>query len=996
MIPSSPRDSFHQLNPRTAALCLGALATVMAGAPLGAAEADFIKNPRQLTLEGRRSGEGYFSADGRRLVFQSEREPGNPFYQIYLMDLETGDTTRISPGVGKTTCAWVHPDGKTVLFASTHEDVAAREKQDGELKQRAEGTQRRYAWDYDETFDLYAARIGEAGRQEQAGLQRLTQARGYDAEGAYSPDGRRIVFASNREAYTRDLGTEERERLEIDKQYFCDIYTMNADGTDVRRLTDVPGYDGGPFFSADGKKICWRRFDEKGERAEIWTMNADGTDQRQITKLGAMSWAPFFHPSGQYLVFATNTQGFDNFELYMVDAEGKRDPVRVTETPGFDGLPSFSPDGGRLSWTSTRTAEKTSQIFLADWDHAAALKVLGLGHGIDAPETPGPFAAALAAEISPQDIRSHVTALASEKMEGRLPGTEGERLATQHAADALAAFGLTPAGDNGSWFQSFEFTAGVELGEGNTLAVSPAAPGAAAPKVDVDWRPLSFSTVGPTDALPVVFAGYGIELSDDGPDAPGYSSYFHLDVKDKWVMVLRYQPEGIPQSQRGRFIQASSLRFKAMTARQRGAKGLIVVSGPNSKVREQLVPLTFDASLAGSGLAAISITDALARDWLARAGKDLQSVHDELDKGQPVAGFDIKDFTLAATINLKQEKRTGRNVLARLPAGADAEPGAPALLIGAHIDHLGREYGGNSRATEQEKGLIHFGADDNASGTAGVLEVAQWLAAEKAAGRLALKRDILFALWSGEEAGLLGSTHFVKSLAKATKGEDGAKLDGVLAACLNMDMIGRLEKSLVLQGLGSSDWWKPQIEKRNVPVGLALTLQSDCYAPTDTTSFYPRGVPILNAFTGNHEDYHRPSDTADKLNYEGAAKVTRLMGLIARDLATGETAPVWKEYKTSEQQGQRAAMRAYLGTVPDYSQGDEPGVKLSGVSPVGPAAKAGVRGGDVIIGLGGKDILNIYDYTAILGELKVNAPTDIVVKRGGETLTLKITPTSRD
>ncbi|MFN0130212.1 MAG: M28 family peptidase [Verrucomicrobiales bacterium] len=974
-----------------------------------AAEAEFLKNVRQLTFDGRRSGEGYFSSDGKKLVFQSEREAGNPFYQIYLMDLETGDTTRISPGVGKTTCAWVHPDGKTILFASTHEDTAAGEKQEGEIRQRAEGTQRRYAWDYDETFELYAASgsnsgapADRTGAQPGVRLQRLTEALGYDAEGAYSPDGKRIVFASNRDAYSRELSPDEKARLEIDKQYFCDIYVMNADGTGVRRLTDVPGYDGGPFFSADGSKICWRRFDENGERAEIWTMDADGANQRQITRLGAMSWAPFFHPSGDYLIFATNLHGFDNFELYIVDADGQRDPVRVTDTAGFDGLASFSPDGTTLAWTSNRTADKSSQIFLAEWNHEATRRAVGI-NGSDSPGKPaGPRHESLSPAIAPQDIQGHVNQLASERMEGRLPGTEGERLATEYAASFLKGFGLEPAGDDGTWFQPFEFTAGVELGEGNRLAVTVAPDRSVVAELDSQWRPLSFSTVGETAPAPVVFAGYGIELSDDGPEAPAYSSYFHLDVKDKWVMVLRYLPDGVPQTQRGRFIQASSLRFKAMTARQRGAKGLIVVSGPNSKVREQLVPLTFDASLAGSGLAALSITDALAQEWLAVAGKDLQQLHTELDQGQPVAGFQINGLAVSATIDLKQEKRTGRNVLARLPAtatGLSASEGAspdPFVLVGAHIDHLGREFGGSSRATEEEKGLIHFGADDNASGTAGVLEVAQWMAAEKEAGRLSPKRDILFALWSGEEAGLLGSSHFVKRLAKNRKGDEGSQLDGVLAACLNMDMIGRFEKSLVLQGLGSADWWKPQIEKRNVPVGLPLTLQSDCYAPTDTTSFYPRGVPILNAFTGNHEDYHRPTDTVDKLNAEAAAKVARLMGLIARDLAVADDLPVWKEYKTSGQQGQRAAMRAYLGTVPDYSQGDEPGVKLSGVSPVGPAAKAGVRGGDVIVALGGKEILNIYDYTAILGELKVNTETEIVVKRGTEKVTLKITPTSRD
>lgn len=227
-------------------------------------------------------------------------------------------------------------------------------------------------------------------------------------------------------------------------------------------------------------------------------------------------------------------------------------------------------------------------------------------------------------------------------------------------------------------------------------------------------------------------------------------------------------------------------------------------------------------------------------------------------------------------------------------------------------------------------------------------------------------------------------------------GDSNAKLNYLIGAYLNMDMIGRLNKTLILQGVGSSDWWRPQIEKRNVPLGLPLTLQNDCFAPTDTTTFYPRGVPILNAFTGSHEDYHRPTDTADKLNYEGAAKITKLMAFLARDLATSEELPAWKEYQSSEHQGQRTALRAYLGTVPDYSQGDVEGVKLSGVSAVGPAARAGVRGGDVIIALDGKSIKNIYDYTYILGSLKIGKETTITVLRDGQTLELKITPTSRE
>lgn len=333
-------------------------------------EAAFIRNARQLTLAGLRAGEGYFSADGRKMIFQSEREPGNPFFQIYLMDLTTGDTHRVSPGHGKTTCAWIHPDGDRVLFASTHEDEEARAKQEAEYEERASGRQRRYAWDYDKNYDIFQA------DPDGGNLVNLTDSVGYNAEGAYSPCGEKIVFASNRLAFERELTEEERERFELNQSFLMDLYLMDADGGNVRRLTDHPGYDGGPFFSSCGKMICWRRFNEKGDSAEIWVMDADGGNQRQVTRLAALSWAPFFHPSGEYLVFASNLQGFDNFELYIVDTAGERQPVRVTHTHGFDGLPVFAPCGKRLSWTSNRSQDGTSQIFLADWNHEHAQAAL--------------------------------------------------------------------------------------------------------------------------------------------------------------------------------------------------------------------------------------------------------------------------------------------------------------------------------------------------------------------------------------------------------------------------------------------------------------------------------------------------------------------------------------------------------------------------------------------------------------------------------------------
>ena len=318
-------------------------------------EARLLTRPRQITFAGRRAGEGYFSADGKRMIFQSEREPDNPFYQIYLLHLETGDTTRVSPGIGKTTCAWIHPHADKVLFASTHADPQARAKQQEELAQRASGQARRYAWDFDEHYDIFEA-------DSQGGhLTNLTHVPGYDAEGSWSPDGTWIVFASNRHAYTAPLSEAERAILARDPSFFIDIYLMRADGTQVQRLTQAPGYDGGPFFSPDGRQIVWRHFAPDGATAEIWTMHLDGSQQRQLTHLGVMSWAPYFHPSGAYIIFTNNAQGMGNFELYIVDSAGQHEPVRVTSTDGFDGLPVFSPDGHRLAWTSTRTPGRTAQ-----------------------------------------------------------------------------------------------------------------------------------------------------------------------------------------------------------------------------------------------------------------------------------------------------------------------------------------------------------------------------------------------------------------------------------------------------------------------------------------------------------------------------------------------------------------------------------------------------------------------------------------------------------
>ena len=596
----------------------------------------------------------------------------------------------------------------------------------------------------------------------------------------------------------------------------------------------------------------------------------------------------------------------------------------------------------------------------------------------------------LSPEISAEDAKHQVAFLADAKHEGRGTGTDGARLAAEWCAEYFQKAGLQPLPGSKGFFHEFEFNAGEKIiADKNALSA-----GAEVAKLDTDFRPLAFTENADIEGG-VVFAGYGLSVPE-GAGQRRYTSFEGLDVKDKVVLLLRYVPEGVDQARRAHLNRYAGLRYKVMMARERGARAVLVVTGPNSPHAGELIALSGDGSNAGSGLPAASISGAFAEKLLAPSGKTLKQLQTALDDENPhaVVPGEIKGVTVKLRTGVEHIKKTDRNVIAMLPAAADENLKSEILnlksewvLIGAHYDHLGRGKGGaSSLARAGEEGAIHFGADDNASGTALVLEIAAALSAERAKDPAKFRRNIAFCLWSGEEMGLLGSSAFCEKPPIPL---------GEIVACLNADMVGRLrDNKLIVQATGSSKSWPRLLEKRNVAAGFALTLQEDPYLPTDVTSFYPKRIPVLNFFTGSHDDYHRPTDTADKVNTEGLARIATFAKNILTDIASAPARIEYSRVERKEQGGSRDNLRAWLGSIPDYAT-EVKGVKLSGVRAGSPAEKAGLKSGDIIVEFAGQKIANIYDYTYALDAVKIGKPVKVLVERDGVRTEITATPEPR-
>ena len=570
----------------------------------------------------------------------------------------------------------------------------------------------------------------------------------------------------------------------------------------------------------------------------------------------------------------------------------------------------------------------------------------------------------------PSSIRENVQRLAADELGGRLTGTDGIRLAADHIVTELEAIGAVPLPGADGFRLPFDYTGSTSDG-GTTLAVdgAEAADGGAV-------QPLSFSESGEVTA-PLVFAGYGLVVPE--VDGFSYDSFATLDVTDKIVVVLRYFPEDAETDIRAALSRYAGLRFKAQAARQRGAQGLLVVTGPRSPNAGELVRMTGDTAAADSGIVAASIDGAMADTLFSLAGRSLEEVQAELDSGNPhVAGFDM-GAEASLDVQVVREQRTGHNVVAYLPPTTQTTAEKPYVMLGAHYDHLGLGEDGNSLATGDDAGQIHNGADDNASGVAAVLSAGGELAAEERG------RGVILAFWSGEELGLLGSADFVES-SPVPMSE--------VAAYINFDMVGRMrENKLTVQALGSSPIWPELVNEVNAGFEFELQPVDDPYLPTDAMSLNLAEVPTLALFTGSHEDYHRPSDDAGTVNYPDLERVAGYGAEVARRLVNDATAPQFVRVERT-QQGGAAAMRIFTGTIPDYSSEVE-GLLLSGVMGGGPAEKAGLAEGDIIVELADQSVANIYDYMFALDLLKVGEPSSVVFMRDGERHETELVPEAR-
>jgi hypothetical protein len=616
------------------------------------------------------------------------------------------------------------------------------------------------------------------------------------------------------------------------------------------------------------------------------------------------------------------------------------------------------------------------------------------------------------------NLRRHIEYLASDKLEGRRTGEQGATLAAGYIASQFANLKLKPGvqGKKGkpSYLQPYPYITGVELAKtGNSFTLGITRGGTRMTLRDgLQLTPAGFSPNGTVTDAPVTLVGYGITSKDLKFDDYQWNGK-DLDVQGDVVIVF----VGVPDNDNPHSpYQRYDLRTKALIAKDHGAVGMLVISREAKFEDDKLTRMGYDQSLGEAAVPTFIISRDAAMGILGATEEDLKTMEGLIAmKTQPGVKVHVghRDThpSVSFSVNLVKRSVSAFNVIGVIE-GTDPVLKKEAIVIGAHYDHLGHGGAGSLAANSTE---IHHGADDNASGTAAIIELAR-LFAKKHEN----KRTLVFIGFSGEEEGLFGSNYYVNNPI--------FPLDKTVAM-INLDMVGRLkDDKLTIGGMGTASEWKQIVEYRNqgnefgksvtpivtpvpkIPMEAQATttvishtsvsmpqfnlqLNEDGFGPSDHSSFYGKKIPVLFFFTGTHNDYHKPSDTADKINYAGEHHNIQYIQSIIKAIDANPQRPTYTVAKTT-MQGGRTGFNISLGTIPNYADSTD-GLLLDGVRDGSPAARAGMKAGDKVVKLAGHDIRNVMDYTFVLGEMRAGEEYEIVVMRGTERLSLKIVPVKR-
>ena len=571
----------------------------------------------------------------------------------------------------------------------------------------------------------------------------------------------------------------------------------------------------------------------------------------------------------------------------------------------------------------------------------------------------------LAPPLPPEEwTLEQVKILADGAMEGRASGTPGADRAAAHIAAAFKSAGLTPAGEGGTFLQSFSVPTGLRPGTPNTLAL--VAPAAKPFDLAKDFTPLSVSADGSLTA-DLVFVGYGITAPE-----VGYDDYAGVDVHGKVVLMMTREPrgqDGASPFRRDELQHYAGREHKLINARQHGAAAVLIVAHPRAESARLPVLGGQGHSL---GVLAAAVSRATAETLLAPRGIKLAEVADAIDSALAPRSAAVAGVKVRVEVTVVRERGTALNVIGLLP-GTDSTLRDQAIVIGAHYDHLGR--GGETSLAPDQIGQIHHGADDNASGVAVVMTLARAFAAAGGA-----PRTLVFAAFSGEELGLLGSAEYVRRPA--------VPLDRTVLM-VNLDMVGRLrEGRLYIGGIDSGTGLRSIVTEATRNLSLALELPASPFGPSDHTSFYVAGCPVLFFFTGSHADYHRPSDTWDRVNAQGLATVGTVVARVVAAVAAAPTAPAYVQIDAPASRGGRG-YGAFFGIVPSFGDVGAAGVKITGVRPDSPAERAGVRAGDVIVKFAGVEVKTLEDLTFVLRGRRPGDEVPVVVLREGREETVR-------